>query len=339
LVAVGRDVDTDYYVLQTDGSTEAYQAGHEANYKHSTSEPDRPGRYVQSVSDDLADGSTVQWLLEDAAGNAWSSKTMYWDGTDWHNLPADAAAAKTAAEAVNDLTKEGGDGDLAEVASNVAETLATALDAVGVRMAIGMAEANLDTQLSAIGSVEGSGARTLTITVTDGTDALEGAKIRMTKAAESYVATTYASGQITVGRDDGTWTVAITLAGYTFVPTTLVVTADDSTIEYEMVQQSFTASDPGFVTGYLYCYDENGEVEAGVLMYSKVKSVSGSGVSYDNKVRSVTSDVSGLAEFTNMSPGMTYQIRRGDDSEWEDVTVLDSATSPYALDSIVGSDE
>jgi hypothetical protein len=116
------------------------------------------------------------------------------------------------------------------------------LDAAGVRDAVGLAAADLDAQLGAIkasadaaaGASGGTGARTVTITVDDGTTALEGAKVRLTKGAESYMVPTNVDGQAVFNIDDGTWAVAITLSGYVYAGTTLVVDGD-ATETYSLV--------------------------------------------------------------------------------------------------------
>ncbi len=184
---------------------------------------------------------------------------------------------------------------------------------------------------------EGTGARTITITVTDGTNPLEGARVRMTKGAENYVATTNASGVASVGRDDGTWAVTVTLAGYTFAPTTLVVTAD-AAVTYAMTAVTITPSDPGFISGYLTCYDSAGSPLAGVSIHVSAESGASTGNSYAANERIVTSDANGLATITNMAPGATYRIRRGVTGGWVYATIEADATSPLALDDLVGLD-
>jgi hypothetical protein len=190
----------------------------------------------------------------------------------------------------------------------------------------------------ATGESAGTGARTVAVTVNDGTTALQSARVRFIKGAEDYTGITNVSGQKSFSLDDGTWSVAITLAGYTFTPTTLVVD-DNKTQPYSMTKETITPSDPGFITGYWQCYDEEGIAEVGQTVQMRMKTCSGYGVMYDSKIRSEDSNASGIATFTNLDPGMTYQVRRGESGKWIDVTIPSTATSPYALQSIVGSDE
>jgi hypothetical protein len=90
-------------------------------------------------------------------------------------------------------------------------------------------------------SVGGLGARTVTITVDDGTDPLESASVRMVKNSESYLLSTDANGQCVFNLDDGTWTVSITRPGYQFAGTTLVVNGSES-VTYSMTANSAIVS-------------------------------------------------------------------------------------------------
>jgi len=70
----------------------------------------------------------------------------------------------------------------------------------------------------------GTGARTVTITVNDGTTVLENARVRVTQGAESYAASTNASGVVTFYLDAGTYYVWSQKSGWTFTnPDTEVV--------------------------------------------------------------------------------------------------------------------
>jgi len=181
----------------------------------------------------------------------------------------------------------------------------------------------------------GSGAWTVTITVNDGTDPLENATVCMTNGGESYTATTNVSGQCSFSLDSATWNVAITKATYSFTPTTLAVSADTSQT-YSMTAVSIPASNPGFVTGYFYCYDEDGIVEEGASVSVKIHDLPGTGISADTKVRTETSDATGLVSFTNMFIGAQYKIRRGDERPWKTVEIPASATDPYAIPNVLG---
>ncbi len=194
---------------------------------------------------------------------------------------------------------------------------------------------------TAIAGLAGTGARSVTITVKDeppGPIPLEGAKVRVTKGAESYVRPTNISGQAAFSLDDGTWTVAITLSGYSFTPTTLVVDGTE-VVTYYMSLVSVPASDPGLVTGYYHCYDKDGVIESGAIVQMKFHKSSGSGISGDVSVRSETSGVDGLVSFTNLFTGADYMVRRGTDRPWHRITIDADATTPYALPDVWGEED
>src|SRR5574343_244184 len=183
------------------------------------------------------------------------------------------------------------------------------LDAAGVRSAVGLSAANLDTQLAGLAGSTGSGAYTITVTVTDGTNPLESAKVRFTKGAESYLGTTNASGVATFALDSGTWAVAITLPLYTFTTTTKVVSATGAQT-YAMTATSFPASAANQVTGYDNCYGSDGQPEAGVVVtLRQVDYPTATGGGYDTTARTATTDANGLAAFTGCWPGATYTIK------------------------------
>ena len=101
----------------------------------------------------------------------------------------------------------------------------------------------------------GTGAKVVVITIDDGTNPLEAARIRLTQGVETYVGSANANGQVTFNVNDATWTIAITKAGYTYAGTTLTVVDGDKTPTYSMTAVSFSASAPGQSTGWVYCYD------------------------------------------------------------------------------------
>jgi hypothetical protein len=218
-------------------------------------------------------------------------------------------------------------------------------DAAATRAALGMTSADLDDQLDAIlvqataaaGSAGGTGARTVLITVDDGTDTLESAKVRLTKGAETYILTTDVSGECTFNLDDGSWTVAITLAGYSYAGTTLTVDGDEDET-YSMTLVTVSASNPGFTTGYGYVYDEDGDLASGITISAKLTgwdSGLASGYAFDGVTRTATSDANGLYEFANMFQGANYDVWRGDGAVSR-VTIGTSSTQ--ALPTFVGID-
>jgi len=195
-------------------------------------------------------------------------------------------------------------------------------------------KAEMDTAIDGLGT----GARTVTVTVTDGSDPVEGAKVRLTNGVESYVGTTDAAGQIaSFNVNDKSWTVAIAKDGYTYGGTTLVVDGD-KTPTYAMTAVAITPADPGQVTGYLYCYSESGDAETGVRIQWRITAVAeASGVAYDSAVKSANSDATGLVELPGLFQGATYDMRRGTSGSWTSVLIPTDAASPYELPSVIGT--
>jgi hypothetical protein len=182
----------------------------------------------------------------------------------------------------------------------------------------------------------GSGARTVTITVNDGTNALQNAKVRVTQGAESYLGTTNVSGVVTFNLDDATWTIAITKPGYTYAGTTLVVDGNESAT-YSMTSVTITPSSGSLVTGYWVCYSELGVVESGVSITMQVTKVpADTGFALDSAIRTSTSGSDGVAQFTNLIPGATYRVQRNS-GDYYTIKIADDATGSVELNSILGT--
>ena len=210
------------------------------------------------------------------------------------------------------------------------------LDASGVRAAIGMAAANMDTQLSGLAGDQGSGANSITPTVDDGTDPVESARVRFTKGAESYIATTNATGTFTTpfSLDNGTWTVAITLPGYSFTQTTLVITGD-ATPTYSMTSVGLSPPVSPAIKAYIEVVDAATKApKVGVALTVVVTGPASSG-GYGSDVTSitVTSNAIGVAEW-NVIPGERYTIT-GPNSVAHSVEIPSTATDPYPVQSIL----
>lgn len=190
--------------------------------------------------------------------------------------------------------------------------------------------------IAGISSGTGGGARTVTITVNDGTNALQNAKVRVTQGAESYVGTTNASGVVTFNLDDATWTIAITKPGYTYAGTTLVVDGNESAT-YSMTAVTITPSSGSLVTGYWVCYSELGVVESGVSITMQATKVpSDTGFALDSAIRTATSGSDGVAQFTNLIPGATYRVQRNS-GDYYTIKIADDATGSVELNSILGT--
>jgi hypothetical protein len=181
----------------------------------------------------------------------------------------------------------------------------------------------------------GSGARIIGISVTDGSGPLEGARVRFTKGAESYIRNTDVAGQTGFALDDGTWSWRVTMPGYVGQTGTLVVDGD-KILGVTLAAVAITPSDPGFVTGYAYCCDPAGQPEAGVQVHVQMlRAAPSSGLIADGTIRTLTSDASGLVQVTNMIRGAMYQISRGT-ARGETIVVPVDAPDVFALPSLVG---
>lgn len=109
-----------------------------------------------------------------------------------------------------------------------------------------------------IPSATGTGARTVTITVNDGTTVLENARVRVTEGANTYTGLTNVSGVVVFNLDDATYTVGITKSGYSYAGTTLVVDGTE-TRTYSMTVVTVTPpDDPALCAVTFHVYDQYG---------------------------------------------------------------------------------
>lgn len=191
--------------------------------------------------------------------------------------------------------------------------------------------------VAALGSI-GTGARTVAITVNLDGDALQGATVRVTKAAETYLTTTNSSGVATFNLDDGTWVVSITASGAYFNGASLVVNGAEAVTYSMTANATIEASDPDKVTGYWLCLSHLGVAEAGATISMQVASLpsASAGLALDSSVRTAISDSEGVAQFANLILGVRYAIWRGQGQKYF-VTIPTNATSPLELNSIIGN--
>lgn len=189
--------------------------------------------------------------------------------------------------------------------------------------------------VDSVSTGNGTGARTVTVTVNDGTTALQNAKVRMTSGAETYTALTNVSGVCTFNLNDATWVVSITRNGYSFSGTTLVVDGTE-TVTYSMSLVVITPSSPSLVTGYWTVLNESGVAAASVVVTIKARQPlrGGVGVIHDAGERTATSNANGLVQFTNLIPGWRYAVVANDDYVADFVVPADAVTS-VELGSIV----
>jgi len=186
------------------------------------------------------------------------------------------------------------------------------------------------------GGGSGTGARTVTITVNDGTTVLQNATVRMTEGANTFTALTNVSGVAVFNLDDATYTVGVTKSGYTYAGTTLVVDGTE-VATYSMTAVSITPpSNPSLSAIVVLCLDAAGQPEADVEVDFRIVTVpSGSqNIAYKGAKQTATSDVDGIARFEAVQ-GITGEWKRGRADVWTSVAVdSDSVTN---VTSVIGS--
>jgi hypothetical protein len=117
---------------------------------------------------------------------------------------------------------------------------------------------SLSDQIDGLSTGTGSGARTVTITVNDGTTVLQNARVRVVEGVNTYTGLTNASGVVVFNLDDATYTVSITKSGYTYAGTSLVVDGTE-TRTYSMTVVSVTPpDDPALCAVSIHVFDQYG---------------------------------------------------------------------------------
>ncbi len=172
-----------------------------------------------------------------------------------------------------------------------------------------------------------TGPNTVTITINDGTNPIENARVRMYRTGESETKLTDTNGQVQFTVAGATWSVAVAAINYVGQTNTLVVSGNVSQA-YSLVENSVAPpSDPTLSLLSVLCVDEAGAVEEGVTIYVRIKTVpSGStGYAYDGTSQSGTSAANGQVTF-NVVRQAVYQYKRGTSQEWTDVTIPNTPT-------------
>jgi len=183
----------------------------------------------------------------------------------------------------------------------------------------------------------GSGARTVTIRVNDGTDPLENARVRLSEGINEYTALTNASGVATFNLDDATYDVAITKSGYSYAGTSLVVDGNE-TATYSMTATVITPpSDPALATVTVLCVNQAGAPEAGVEVYASLVAVpsGSSGYAFDGIANSAVSDANGVATLTLVRLAK-YLFRRGGSTTTFQATIPNEGAT--TVGSFIGQD-
>jgi len=187
---------------------------------------------------------------------------------------------------------------------------------------------------------QGTGAYTITFTARDSDTSapIAGALITVSVSG-SIVAwgNTNASGVLALALNSGANAYTVKASGYSTLSSSVTVSANAS-VTASLSHQSPTPSDPGRVTGYWVVYDEQGNVEPNTRVNMQVVEVpaTSTGLALIDTVRHADSNSSGVAEFANLFPGVTYVAYLQGSQKQTLVTVPANATSPVALGSIIG---
>lgn len=188
------------------------------------------------------------------------------------------------------------------------------------------------------GGEAGSGARTVTITVNDGTSPIQNAVVRLTVGVFTHRATTTTSGVTTFNVDDATYTVAITRSGYTFAGASLIVDGDE-TRTYSMTAIVITPAAGDLTTGWLTTRLLGVAKSGVVISYQHVQIPDAdTGSSFDSAIYTATSNTSGVAEL-QLTKGGRYHIWRGTGKKPASSSMIlipANAGSTYELPSHVG---
>lgn len=293
------------------------------------------------VQGTLAEASGYTMLLVNPSDKSLlngAGDSLAWAGNGW--LTAEVAEPWTETLSVTVVDGDGlvPFGGWLGVGSVVVADGYAVLNSGALRAALGMAAADLDDQLDAILAAggAGTGARTVTITVNDGTTALQNATVRMTEGVNSYTALTDADGVAVFNLDDATYTVSITKSGYSYTGTTLVVNGTE-TATYSMTAISVTPpTSPSKSAIEVLCVDENVDAESGVAVDFRIVTIptGDQNIAYKGTKQTATSDVDGIARF-EVARGSVCEYKRGEADVWQRVTVdNDSVTN---VTSFIGS--
>lgn len=189
----------------------------------------------------------------------------------------------------------------------------------------------LPAQIAALDIGGGTGVYACTWTVNDGTTVLQGATVSFWLAGVLRgTGTTDASGEVSMSLDAGTYTVAISLSGYTFASTTHAVssTASTWTKTFSMTAIVFSpAPDADQVTAWGYVYGPAATVEPGATIVLEQRTA-GARQIYDNAPRTLTADGSGLVSAVVWADGSEYRYRRGTGGEWSELFAPEDDEDP-----------
>lgn len=165
------------------------------------------------------------------------------------------------------------------------------------------ASEELSVVISLLSGISGNGAFAVTVTVTDGSNPLQNATVRLKEGISSFTAVTNSSGVASFALDAATYAILITKSGYSFVPATIVVGGDGN------FAKTMTATvlppapdDVSLCRVYGYVEDVHGIVSSGVIIVFTLVSTrfTLAGKIIGDRVFTATTDAQGrLSDGTN----------------------------------------
>ncbi len=187
------------------------------------------------------------------------------------------------------------------------------------------------------GGGEIDGANTVTITVDDGENPVDGARVRVTLGVQSQVKLTDAAGEVAFTLDDGTWSVGVTRIGYVFDATSLVVSGETDAA-YSMTQIVPTPVDAPWINAQIQCYDAAGNVLAGAeVRIAQVTPTTFGGIASGDDVRVIVADSNGVASAAVLLGG-SYRVWYLDSSggRYREFRVPEHAVDGFLITSVIG---
>ncbi len=203
------------------------------------------------------------------------------------------------------------------------------------------AELNTAQYDAIIAAAEGSAltgpyARTVTVTDSDTSTAIQNAKVRLYRTGETGTETTNVSGVATFTVEAATWSYAITANGYTGVAGTIAVSANGNT-PIAMVAATVTPpTNPSLSAIEVLCLGVDFEAESDIDIDFRIAEIEtgDQNKTYSGAKVTVSSDSNGIARW-EAPQGFVVEYKRGNTHSWQRVTLdSDSATN---VTSVIGS--
>jgi hypothetical protein len=198
----------------------------------------------------------------------------------------------------------------------------------------------INDNIASLSAGSGSGAFVVAITVTDGTNPLQNAIVRLTEGANTYRATTNVSGVATFSLDAATYTRSITKGGYTFTPNTLAVSGATTSTSAMTATTIPPPSDPDGCTVTIRARTQQLVAQAGVTIgFRYISLPAGSGMALPVNPLLITTDSNGDAT-AELLQGATIKFWRGKEPALANTanTFTVPAASTYELPDLLGED-